>query len=79
MKPKIVLTHRVHSEVIELLAGHGEVIPNTTSATLARDEILRRARDAAAIMTFMPDSVDEAFLRACPKLRVVGCALKGYI
>jgi len=78
MKPKVVLTHRVHREVIELLAAHAEVIPNTTSGTLARDEILRRAQDAAAIMTFMPDRVDEAFLRACPQLRVVGCALKGY-
>jgi phosphonate dehydrogenase len=78
MKPKVVLTHRVHREVIELLSAHAEVIPNSTSGTLARDEILRRAQDAAAIMTFMPDRVDEAFLRACPQLRVVGCALKGY-
>lgn len=78
MKPKIVLTHCVHPEVTALLAGYGEVIPNTTAETLTRDEILRRARDAAAIMTFMPDSVDEAFLRACPQLRVVACALKGY-
>ncbi|MHB1121489.1 MAG: phosphonate dehydrogenase [Ramlibacter sp.] len=78
MKPKVVLTHRVHPEVIELLAEHCEVIPNMSDDTLARDEILRRARDAEAIMTFMPDSVDEAFLRACPRLRVVGCALKGY-
>ena len=78
MKPKVVLTHRVHPEVIELLAEHGEVIPNMTDDTLAREEILRRAREAEAIMTFMPDSVDEAFLRACPRLRVVGCALKGY-
>jgi len=78
MKPKVVLTHRVHREVIELLAAHADVIPNTTFETLTRDEILRRAKNAAAIMTFMPDRVDEAFLRACPQLRVVGCALKGY-
>ncbi|HQS81388.1 MAG TPA: phosphonate dehydrogenase [Thiobacillus sp.] len=78
MKPKVILTHRVHPEVIELLAEHCEVIPNPTHETLARDEILRRAKDAEAIMTFMPDRVDEAFLRACPRLRVVGCALKGY-
>jgi phosphonate dehydrogenase len=78
MKPKIVLTHRVHPQVIERLAAHAEVIPNTTSETLACEEILRRAKDAEAIMTFMPDRVDEAFLRACPQLRVVGCALKGY-
>lgn len=78
MKPKIVLTHRVYAEVIERLAAHAEVIPNTTSETLAREEILRRAKDAEAIMTFMPDRVDEAFLCACPQLRVIGCALKGY-
>ena len=78
MKPKVVLTHRVHAEVIELLAAYCEVIPNTTYETLPRDAILQRAKDAEAIMTFMPDSVDEAFLRACPRLRVIGCALKGY-
>lgn len=78
MKPKIVLTHRVHPQVIERLAAHAEVIPNTTSETLAREEILRRAKDAEAIMTFMPDRVDETFLSACPQLRVIGCALKGY-
>ncbi len=78
MKPKVVLTHRVHAEVIELLAAYCEVIPNTTHESLPRDAILQRTKDAEAIMTFMPDSVDEAFLRACPRLRVVGCALKGY-
>jgi len=68
----------VHPEVIELLAEHCEVIPNPGPETLPLDEILQRAKDAEALMTFMPDRVDEAFLRACPRLRVVGCALKGY-
>lgn len=78
MKPKVVLTHWVHPEVIEQLAEQCEVVPNTTRERLARAEILRRTRDAEAIMTFMPDSVDEEFLAACPRLKVVGCALKGY-
>jgi phosphonate dehydrogenase len=78
MKPKVVLTHWVHPEVIELLAEHCEVLPNTTRQRLERGEILRYAKDSAAIMTFMPDRVDEEFLAACPRLRVVGCALKGY-
>jgi Lactate dehydrogenase and related dehydrogenases len=78
MKPKVILTHRVHPEVIKLLAEHCEVVPNPTPETLPLDEILQRAKDAEALMTFMPDRVDEAFLRACPRLRVVGCALKGY-
>lgn len=78
MKPKVVITHRVHPDVIELLSKACEVFPNATPDTLPREEILRRAYDADAIMAFMPDCVDEDFLRACPRLRVIGCALKGY-
>ena len=78
MKRKVVVTHWVHPEVIALLASAGEVVPNTTRERLARGEILARARDADAIMTFMPDHVDDEFLAACPRLQVVGCALKGY-
>jgi len=29
-------------------------------------------------MVFMPDSLDESFLQACPGLRIVAAALKGY-
>jgi phosphonate dehydrogenase len=78
MKPKVVITHRAHPEIIELLAERCEVLPNQTGERLAREEILKRTHDAEAIMTFMPDSVDDAFLRGCPRLKVVGCALKGY-
>ncbi len=34
-------------------------------------------RDADALMVFMPDSLDEEFLRACPNLKIVAAALKG--
>ena len=78
MKPKLVITHWVHPEVIDLLQQTCEVIANTTRQTLPREEILKRARDARAIMVFMPDSIDEEFLQGCPDLRVVGSALKGY-
>lgn len=78
MKPKVVITHWVHSEVIERLSRICEVVPNVAREHLGRAEIVRRTRDADAIMTFMPDSVDEEFLRVCPRLKVVACALKGY-
>ena len=78
MKPKVILTHWVHPETIAYLKPHAEVVPNTGRDTLSRTEILRRARDAEAIMVFMPDRIDEAFLAECPKLRIVGAALKGY-
>jgi phosphonate dehydrogenase len=78
MKPKIVLTHWVHPEIIDLLQSATEVIPNTTRETLPREEMLLRAKDADALMVFMPDSIDANFLERCPKLKIVSAALKGY-
>lgn len=78
MKPKVVLTHWVHPEIIGLLQTVADVVPNTTRDTLPRAEVLQRAQDADALMAFMPDSIDTAFLDACPKLKIVGAALKGY-
>jgi phosphonate dehydrogenase len=77
-KPVVVITHWVHPEVIDCLAASCQVVPNPTRETLPREEIVRRAREADAIMTFMPDSIDASFLDACPRLKVVGAALKGY-
>ncbi len=62
---KVVITQRVFPETIELLSPHAEVIVGTPE------------RDADALMVFMPDSLDEAFLRECPNLKIVAGALKG--
>ena len=77
-KPRVVLTHWVHPEVIELLSGSAEVVPNESRATLPREEIIRRCQGARGLMVFMPDAVDAAFLQACPDLKIVAAALKGY-
>jgi phosphonate dehydrogenase len=68
----------VHPEVIALLKPRCEVVPNDTRESWPRAEVIRLAADADALMVFMPDSVDEAFLRACPRLKIVSAALKGY-
>jgi len=78
MNPKVVISHWVHPEIIEFLSRTCEVVANESRDTWSRDEVLRRARDAQAFMAFMPDCVDAAFLEACPQLKIVGGALKGY-
>jgi len=64
-RQRVVLTQRVFPETIELLSPHAEVI------------IGPPAQDADALMVFMPDSLDEAFLRECSNLKIVAGALKG--
>lgn len=63
--PRIVITQAVFSETIDLLSPHGEVVVGPPTP------------DADALMVFMPDSLDEAFLRTCPNLKIVAAALKG--
>jgi phosphonate dehydrogenase len=62
---RVVITQKAFPETVELLSPFAEVI------------IGPPAQDADALMVFMPDSLDEEFLRACPNLKIVAAALKG--
>ncbi len=74
---RILITHRPFPETVDSLRTYGKVIhPNRDC--FSTDELLRYAAESDAVMAFMPDTVDAAFLRACPRLRIVACALKGY-
>jgi phosphonate dehydrogenase len=77
-KPRVVVTHWVHDEVIALLEQRCEVVANRSRDTWPRDVLLGHAATAQALVVFMPDSIDDAFLAACPELRIVAAALKGY-
>jgi phosphonate dehydrogenase len=72
-----VITNWGHPEVIKFFDGKCTLVANLQRVPWSRDEVLEQARDATAIMTFMPDSVDEDFLSQCPDLKIVACALKG--
>jgi len=63
MLPKLVITHRVHDEILQLLAPHCELMTNQTDSTLTREEILRRCRDAQAMMAFMPIGSMQTFFK----------------
>lgn len=78
MKPRVVITHRVHDSVLASLAPHCELITNQSAHTLPPDSVRARAATADGMMAFMPDRVSEDFLEACPNLTVIGAALKGF-
>jgi phosphonate dehydrogenase len=75
---RVVLTHRVHEQVLEALAPYCELVANQTPETLPPAEVMRRCATADAVMAFMPDAVDSAFLDQCPRLKIIAAALKGF-
>ena len=77
-RPRIVVSNWVHDEVIARLAALGEVRANRTRLPWSRRELTERAASADALLAFMTDHVDADFLSACPRLKVIACALKGF-
>lgn len=78
MTAKIVIANWVHPEVRAFLAEYGDVLANRSREPWSRDELIEHCQGAKALLAFMPESVDETFLTACPGLKVIACALKGF-
>lgn len=75
--PRIVVTNPVFPETRALLEQHATVTVNAALEPWSYDEVRQRCHDAVGLLAFMTDRIDAAFLAACPRLRVVGAALKG--
>lgn len=76
--PRIVVTNRIHDEVLARLEALGSVEMNTGLEPWSATELAARLRGANAMMGFMTDRVDDALLAEAADLRIVACALKGY-
>ncbi len=78
MQKSIFITNWVHPEVVDLLRADYRVDMNAEGRQLSKTELMEKAREASGLMVFMSDSIDDTLLKACPKLRIVAGALKGY-
>lgn len=75
----MVVTHWVHPEVSDYLAEFCDaVMPSLEQGVWPRQTVAELAADADGLLACIADSVDEAFLAGCPRLRVISATLKGY-
>ncbi len=81
-RPRVVVTHWVHPEVADYLASFCDpVLPGADQGDRGvwpTGRVAELAADASGLIVSMADSVDDAFLSRCPRLRVVSATLKGY-
>jgi len=73
---KVFITSNLPGKSVELLKRdfHVEVFPEERPAT--RNELLKGANDAHAIITMLFDKVDRTLIDSCPNLRVISnCAV----
>lgn len=75
---KIVVAQPVEQDVIDDLSSLGLVFMNEGPEPLVKEALRLHCKSAAALMAFMTECVDDSFLEACPDLKIVAGALKGF-
>ncbi len=75
---RVVVTNRVFADVRARLDALGPVAANDGVEPWSAARVAQEAGAAEALLAFMTDRVDADLLDACPRLRIVACALKGY-
>ena len=75
--PKVVISNKPFAETIAYLEPRCRVVANADVEVWSDAQLLAHLKDATAMMAFMPDTVDERLLAACPQLKMISCALKG--
>ncbi len=75
--PHILVTQPLHEAVRQRLVEFATVEMNPGPEPWPEAALRARAAAADGLLAFMTDHVGEDFLAACPRLRMIGCALKG--
>ena len=77
-KPRVFITRRLALSPRSVLGAGIEVDQFDSEEALPRVELLRRARDASALLPILGDRVDQELLERAPRLRIVANHAVGY-
>lgn len=76
--PRIVVTGKIPEPGLELLSTVGEVWAWTEDEPIPHDVRDAQLANADAVVTILTDTVDEGFLKAAPRLKIVANVAVGY-
>ncbi|MBI5201474.1 MAG: D-glycerate dehydrogenase, partial [Elusimicrobia bacterium] len=71
MKPRVLVTRNIPAESLALLTAHFDVDYRDKSTPIPRSELLRRAKNAKAILCLLTERVNGELLDAAPDCRIV--------
>jgi glyoxylate reductase len=78
-RPRAYLTRALPAQARQIVAGACDLAEwDSESQPVPRDELLRAVKDADGVLTLLTERVDEEFLDAAPKCRVVANMAVGY-
>jgi glyoxylate reductase len=77
-RPRVFITRRLALAPQSVLGAGIDIDQYDSELPLPRDELLRRVREASALLPILGDRVDKELLEAAPRLRIVANHAVGY-
>jgi len=77
-KPKVYSTHPLFEDARKILDANCDIQYWSEAERPSREEVLRRVRDREGLVCLLTEKINEEFLRAAPKLRVVANVAVGF-
>ena len=71
MKKKVLITGKIPPIAYQMLQEKFQVTMHEELTPLSKDEIIRQVYDIDALLPILSDTIDEAVIKAAPKLKVI--------
>lgn len=71
MKPRILVTREVFTDVLDYLGQHFDVTPNQLDTPLNPEALAAALADKQGALTTLSERIDAALLKKCPQLKAV--------
>ena len=78
MKPKVLITHNMFSEILEYLREHVEFEIGKPDGDISKHELIKKIKDKDGLLPLLVDTIDKDVLFAAPSLKIIANCAVGY-
>lgn len=78
MRPKVFISQWIPQNGLELIKQYCDVDYNSNVNPLEKEEFIKHAKEADALIMFVTDKIDAEIISKCPHLRIISSFGKGY-
>ncbi len=78
MKPKVLITHKMFSEVLEYLKEHVEFEIGNPDGDISKNELIEKIKDKDGLLSLLVVTIDKDVLNAAASLKIIANCAVGY-
>ncbi len=78
MKPKVLITHKIFSEVLEYLKEHVEYEIGKPDGDISKNELIEKIKNKDGLLSLLVITIDKDVLNAAASLKIIANCAVGY-